>query len=136
MFCLVFLFSGFTFLLYYQVSLFFLNSQFFTYILYIFRFSISFIFSGFNIFSISSRFFFVSFVLCFLYVLHFEFPQPLPMDFMSRKCFIYRFVLSSWPMSVMLKDWWFCGKDPPEWMNILRINLFETAIHFVHSNDH
>ena len=30
----------------------------------------------------------------------------------------------------------FVVRYPPEWMNILRLNLFETAIHFAHSNDH
>ena len=30
----------------------------------------------------------------------------------------------------------FVVRYPPEWMNILRLNLFETSIHFAHSNGH
>ena len=30
----------------------------------------------------------------------------------------------------------FVVRYPSEWMNILQFNLFETAIHFAHSNDH
>ena len=30
----------------------------------------------------------------------------------------------------------FVVRYPPEWMNILQLNLFETAIHFEHSNYH
>ena len=30
----------------------------------------------------------------------------------------------------------FVVRYPPEWMNISRLCLFETAMYFVHSNDH
>ena len=37
-------------------------------------------------------------------------------------------------MTLSLKD--YSPKHTAEWMNISRLNLFETAIHFAHSNDY
>ena len=30
----------------------------------------------------------------------------------------------------------FAVRYPPEWMSVLQLNLFETAIYFAYSNDH
>ena len=84
--CLAFVFSGFTVLLYYEVFYFFLILSFLPISLYIFRF--------YYIFCIM-KFFTFSILLCFSNVLCFEFSQPLPIGFLSRKCFIYLFVLQS-----------------------------------------
>ena len=85
-FCLTFVFSRFTFLLYYEVFIFFFKSQFCTYIFayfwffylfHLFRFYYTFNILTFSIFSL---------LLCFSYVLYLEFPLPLAIGFLSRKC--------------------------------------------------
>ena len=128
----LFIFSTFLYLLYSQFSLYFLvlssfcifrvyfssifwvllfllNSQFLPISLYIFRFSISFISSGFTIFSIFSSFLHFLY-FCAFHVLYFEFPLPLSICFLFRKCFVYLFVLRSQQMfliPVMLEVLWF-----------------------------
>ena len=99
-------YSRFAFILYYEAFCFFLILSFLPTPLYIFRFSISFIFSGFTKFSILSSFLYFLYFYAF-HVLFFEFSQPLPIGFLSRKCFIYQFVLRNRQMfliPVMLKD--------------------------------
>ena len=90
----VFIFSGFTFLLFYEVF-YCLNSQIFTYIFVyshvfcifpIFRFYYIFYILTFSIFSL---------LLCFSYVLYFEFHLPVPIDFLPRNCLMYQFILRS-----------------------------------------
>ena len=154
-----FIFSSFLYLLYSQFSLyfqifssfcifrvyimkflFFLNSQFFTYIFaysqvfyifHIFRFYYIFYILKFSIFSL---------LLCFSYVLYFELPLPFTKSFLSRKylstglydgadnCVSHTNDVEG----LMIFLVWYL----PEWMNILRRSLFETAINFAHSNDH
>ena len=89
------IFSGFVLLLYFPglpfvcIMRFFIsfNSQFFTYIFVYFQVSISFIFSGFTTFFIFSRFLYFLYFYA-LHVLYFEFPLPLLIGFLSRKCVI------------------------------------------------
>ena len=100
---------------------FFLNSRFFTVILGYFQF-----FYIFHIFRFYYIFYILEFsrgslLLCFSYVLYFEFPLPAPIGFLSRKCFMWQFLLPSWRMfliPVMVKDWWFLwlGIHQNEWL--------------------
>ena len=78
----------------------------------IFRFSVSFIFSDITVFSIFSGFQYFLFFHAF-HVLYFKFSLPFPIGFLSRKCFIYCFVLHSWQIRFSYQWYWriddFCG---------------------------
>ena len=72
-----------------------------------------------------------------LRVLYLEFVVTLPISFltgsfMTRVCF--KELSNVFLIPVMLKDYFF-GEVSTR-MDILRLNLFETAIHLAHSNDH
>ena len=115
-FCLAFAFSGFTFLLYYQVFYFFVMLSILPISLNVFRFSMSFILSGFSKLSIFSNFLHYLFFYVF---------------FLSRKCFIYRFLYEAIKCVSHTNDvegLMLVVRYPPEWTNILRLSLFETAI--------
>ena len=94
-FCPAFAFSGFTLLLYYEAFYIFLILSVLPISLYIFRFSISSIYYQVLIFFYILKFSIFSLLLCFSCVLYFEFPLPLPIGFLSTKCFIFQFVLWS-----------------------------------------
>ena len=118
-FCLYFRFSvafaisWFTFLLFYEVYLIF---SFLPISLYIFRFSISFIFSGFTIFSTLS-----SFPIGFLSL---DNVLSTGLYYGADKCVSHTSDVEGLRI--------FLVRYPPEWMNILPLHIFETAIHFAH----
>ena len=96
--------------------LFFRNSQYLPISLNVFRFSMSFILSGFSKLSIFSS---------FLHYLFFH------VFFLSRKCLIYRFLYGAIKCVSHTNDvegLMLVVRYPPEWTNILWLSLFETAI--------
>ena len=93
-FCLAFVFSGFTFLLYYQVFYFVLILSILPISLNVFRFSMSFIFSGFSGLSISSFLYYL-----FFYVFFFCLENTLSTDFCLEPSNVFL-------IPTMLKDWW------------------------------